>query len=62
MGRSLHTELYIHIIIKKKDQIYDTLIRHGCIFKLLPHDGNKIFKSQIAENGMDSLQYITKLL
>ena len=25
-----------------KNQIYDTLVRHGCIFKLVPHDGIKI--------------------
>ena len=62
MGRSLHTELYIHIIIKKKDQIYDTLIRHGCIFNLVPHDRIKIFNGQSAENVTDNIQYITKLL
>ena len=43
MGRSLHTKLYINIIIEVKNQIYDTLIRHRYIFNLVPLDGTKNF-------------------
>ena len=62
MGRSLHTKLYINIIIEVKNQIYDTLIWHRYIFNLVPLDGTKILLGQSAENVIDNIQYGTKLL
>ena len=45
-----------------KNQIYDTIVRHGCIFKLVPHDGIKILLVIARKNVRDNVQYGTKLL